>query len=188
VRGLTPGGKQVQRTEAVNTQLAGVLGEHFPTPSPLPVPDDAPAEALHLLLQGREAQLAFSKLQADFEVRFFGPLEASVEDCREYVVRKMLAVFHAWSAVGARPVWLGLVLTLHRSMPDEEAPGRLLFEKHLQPELDDPSVHEVVLHLGVRVADHFNATLGIGQYESRQVTRAATAMTAVVRAMGGRDH
>jgi hypothetical protein len=182
-----PVDEPVQRTPEVNRQLAAALHTEFPTTGDIELPDEAPDELPHLVLQGRSAQVAFSSIQADFEVRFFGELESSPTMCLDYVERKMLAIFHAWSAVGARPTWLGLVLTLHASTPDEdEPPGRLLLEKHLQPELADDSLHDVNLQLGLRVADHFFVTLGIGQYESRQITRqVAGGTTGVIRPWEG---
>jgi len=162
------------RTAAASQALAAALSADFPASmQELPVQPDAPAEMPHLVLQSKSAHVLFSRVQADFEARFFGGHERNPEQCREFVGEKMSALLAAWTSGGAQPVMTGMIVTLHFVTPDDsEVPAvQHLLETHLNPHMNSDSVNEGKISLGLRLHDHYYLTLGISTYEGRQVNR-----------------
>jgi hypothetical protein len=167
-----PVDEPVLRNDEVKQQLAASLSAEFQARGDVVLPDGAPDEAPYLLLHGRASQIAFSRVQADYEIEFYDVYQSSVNLCREFVAEKMEALLRAWTRVGAHPVWEGLVLTLRAStLGQDESPIRHMLETHLRPDLADDALHDVNLQLGLRLQEQYFVTLRIGKYEARRVQR-----------------
>jgi hypothetical protein len=174
------------RTKEASDALIAALRADFPSSvQQIPVQAGAPAEVPHLVLQSKSSHVLFSRVQADFEARFFGTHEADPEQCRGFVAEKMSALLAAWESGGAQPVMTGMIVTLHFVMPDDsDTPAvQHVLGKQLSADMSNEAVNEAKVQLGLRLHDHFFVTIGIGTYEGRQVNRAIVpgVSTAVIR-------
>lgn len=138
------------------------------------LPPEAPAGAPHLILQSTSSQLAVTGLQADFEAHFYGAFETDFDRCRDYIRRKMLAVFQGWQAVGAEVTVAGLILTMRFPLEGEDDGDELirhLLATHLRPDVAADAVQDVHAQVTLRVADHYFVALKVTNYEMRQLER-----------------
>jgi len=174
------------RTHEAARALIAALKDDFPSSTEqLPAEPDAPAELPFLVLQSKSSHALFSRVQADFEARFFGGHERDPEQCREFVGQKMAALLAAWVNGGAQPVMAGMIVTLRFVVPDDsDTPAvQHVLAKQLNADLSNDSISDAKIQLGLRLHDHFFLTLGVGTYEGRQVNRAILpgVSTAVIR-------
>jgi hypothetical protein len=171
--------EQVPRTEEIKQSLMASLAADFDRGPNLPVDLGASDDMPFVLLQSGSSQAAFTRAQADFEVNFTGDHRTSTDLARKYVARKMLAIFNAWRAAGANPVFAGLVVTLRASTwgQSDINPVQHVLDKHLRESLSDDALHDTQVQLGLRVAEHYLVTLKVGRYEQRQIVRQVLAGT-----------
>ena len=137
------------------------------------------------MLQSKASHVLFSRIQADFEARFFGSHSTNPDACRAFVAEKMSALLKAWNANGAQPVLAGMIVTL-RFVYDDDAnirPVQHMLEEHFSTGMASNAMNDAKLQLGLRVQDHFYLTIGIGTYESQEINRPVLPglTTAVIR-------
>jgi hypothetical protein len=173
--------RPLQRTDETNDRIAAALAPSFPSQSPaFQLPPGAPDDMPHLLLQSRSSQVALSRVQADFEVRFYDAYRSSFERTRAYVQEKMRAILAAWEAVGAEPVFADIALTLQYSMHEQGeqlSPAKQLLDAHLRHHVSPHHVEDAKILLSLRLRDHYFVNLGIGTYEARTISRPMLAGT-----------
>lgn len=165
---------QPRSREAVEVLSAALRADFGASVQTIPVKDDATSDAPHLVLQSKASHVLFSRVQADFDVRFFGSHRGDPEACRIFVADKMSALLKAWAASGAQPVLAGMIITLHFEYPDDSdaRPAQHMLEELFAPGLASDAIRDAKMQLGLQVQDHFYLTLGIGTYQAQEVSRA----------------
>ncbi len=166
-----PVDKTTPRSDEVKNVLAQSLQGLFQGRAEQELPPEAPEEVPFLILPGRSSQIFFSQVQADIQLEFHDHYETKGELCKTLVAERMERLLRAWAAVGAEPVWQGLIITLRA--PTEEAADHI-FEALLRPEDGRDSVHEAKVQLVLRLRDRYFVNLSVSQYEHRTITREVT--------------
>jgi hypothetical protein len=168
--------RPVARDEQTTARLARLLATAFPSQSPGTwLPPGAPDELPHLVVQSRSSQLTFSRVQADFEVRFYDEYERSFPLTQEYVEQKLRAALAAWTEIGAAPVFTDLSLTLQYSLHNQadQTPAEFLVAAHLQHEVPSAYLRDARVVLALKIANHYNVDLTLNTYEARHISRPA---------------
>lgn len=166
-----PVDKPTPRNEDVKNKLGQSLQGLYQGRAEQALPPEAPEDVPFLVLPGRSSQIVFSQLQADIELEFHDHYETKGELCKTLVAERMERLLRAWSAIGAEPVWQGLVITL-RSPTDSAASH--IFETHLRSGDISEGVQDAKVELRLRLRDRYFVNLTVGHYEHRTITREVT--------------
>jgi hypothetical protein len=166
-----PVDKPTLRTEDVKNQLGQSLQGLYQGRAEQTLPLEAPNDVPFLVLPGRSSQIVFSQLQADIELEFHDHYETRGELCKAIVAERMERLLRAWGAVGAEPVWQGLVITLRAST---DSAASHIFTTHLRPKEYYDGLRDAKIQLGLRLRDRYFVNLTVGQYEHRTITREVT--------------
>lgn len=151
------------------------------------LPAGSPANTPHLVLTSSSSQLAISAVQADFEVRFYGPYTGDVERCLGYVADKLSTLRQALAELGVDAVTLGIVATVNLPFAAEETetPSGYILRQHLAVGVDPLRVQDASLRIAVRVRDVYFVTLSLSNYESRVIERPMLPGPQAVRVRSG---
>lgn len=146
---------------AVRQEFPNVINRTF-------LPIETPPTTPSLTLASTSSQLALSIVQADFEVRFYGDYLTDIERALEYVERKLDAALRGLASIDVPVGTVGLIGTLHFSLPEEdESPALHILRTHLRTSVDESSVQDALARVAVRVRDTYFVTLTVSNYELR---------------------
>ena len=113
--------------------IAAVRSEFPNTLNRVSLPQEAPPNTPHLVLASTSSQLAVSRVQADFEVRFYGDYLNDNERALQYVERKLATVMAGFEAVGSTVSMIGVIGTLRFSFAGrEDRPVDHILQTHLR--------------------------------------------------------
>lgn len=135
------------------------------------VPEGAPLEIPYVMFQGNNAQFTFSQIQLDYEATFTGGYRTGFGQSKDYMAKKAAKLLAAWARVGAHPVWETMTVTLRASTfaLDELAPLRHISDTLLQHDGAGGMLNNARVHYGLRLLNRYNARIGVGEYEMRNV-------------------
>lgn len=169
---------------AVRSEFANVLGRAA-------LPPESDPSAPHMTLASTSSQLAVSRIQADFEVRFYGDYLEDIGRGLEYVERKLASVVSGFEAIGAAVSTIGLIGTLHFSYAGrQERPVDHILQTHLRTAVDPSEVQDAVARVAVRLRDTYFVNLTLSNYETRTLERPLMPGLLRIRGWEGRveDH
>jgi hypothetical protein len=150
---------------AVRSEFPNVLNR-------VALPPEAPPTAPHITLASTSSQLAVSRVQADFEVGFYGDYLDDISRGLDYVERKLTTVLAGFDAVGMGVSTIGLIGTLHFSYRDrEERPVDHILQTHLRTSVDAAQVQDAVARVAVGLRDTYFLNLTLSNYEVRTLER-----------------
>jgi len=141
------------------------------------LPAEAPPPTPFLVLASTSSQLALSRAQADFEVRFYGDYLDDIERGVEYVERKLLTLLDGLNAVEIDTMTIGVVGTLNFPFNDAdvEASGAAarahILNTLLKTDVEPDHVQDAMAKLAIRVRDTYFVNLSVSNYESRVLER-----------------
>jgi hypothetical protein len=166
-----PVDQTVPRTADIVPRLSAALRGEFQNVLEPDMVEGAPLEVPYVAFQGKSAQFTFSPVQLDYEVEFTGSFRTDYVQCKDFIANKAARLLSAWEQVDARPVWEGLVVTLQASTGalDDPVALRHISETLLHIETPDEMLGGVSVNYKLFVLDKYDATIGVGEYERRNV-------------------
>jgi hypothetical protein len=138
-------------------------------------PGQADPRTPHLVVASSSSQLAASKIQADFQVRFYDALANDVPRGIAYVHDKLDVAVQAFIECEVPLVALGVIVTLHFATNDAPNPVAHLRDVHLQTDVDVQDLQDVVVRFAVRLRNTYFLNFTMSNYESRSLQRPVTA-------------
>ena len=177
-------GRDEAFTSTVRSEFPNVLNR-------VALPPEAPSNTPHITLASTSSQLAVSRAQADFEVRFYGDYLGDAGRGLEYVERKLATVFAGFRAVDRVISVIGLIGTLHFSYAGrEDRPVDHILNTHLRTAVDPGEVQDALARVAVRLRDTYFVNLTLSNYETRTLERPLMPGLLRVRPWEGRveDH
>jgi hypothetical protein len=136
------------------------------------LPQEARPDAPHLVVASTSSQLVLSRVQADFEVRFYGDYLDDIDKALQYVERKLGVVLAGFEAIGACVAMIGLIGTVRFSFNGrEDRPVEHILKTHLRSTVDPPDVQDAVARVAVRLRDTYFVNLTVSNYETRALER-----------------
>lgn len=152
--------------------IDAVRGEFATVVARQPVPDGAPLNLPHLMLQSTTSQLAVSAARADFQKQFYGEWAQDPEACFGYAARKLRAVLAGWDATPGQPSFVGVVLNVQFPFEgDGPTPVEQILTTMLRQQFDPSVVQDAQARVGVRLDDRHFVTLHASNYENKLLER-----------------
>jgi hypothetical protein len=119
------------------------------------------------------SRLAVSAQGAEFDVRFYDEFSTDRERCFEYLRRKLKAAMDGWEALGLKPAFFGLVVTVNFSFEGEpDGAVEHLVSRHTKYEVPRERLQEAQIRVSFKVDGQHFLTLNLANYESKEVERA----------------
>lgn len=166
-----PVDEPVPGSEHTIGELSAALKGEFQARLQPGVPEGAPLEIPYVMFQGNNAQFVFSQVQLDYEATFTGGHRKDYGQAKDLMAKKAARLLAAWERVDAHPVWENMTVTLQASTMtlDELAPLHHISDALLQHESADDMLHDVNVTFRLRVLNRYNVSIGVGEYEVRNV-------------------
>lgn len=132
---------------------------------------DAPTQAPHLVVASTSSQAALSRVQADFEVRFYDTYLHDVRSGLEYTREKIATLSQGLASVGIDVTTIGVIATLNFATETTRDAVEHIATTHLRTSTNPSLLENAGARLAFKVADTYFVNLAVSNYESRVLER-----------------